>query len=294
MGGYRMSKRMVVSFCRDVVGIELSVGGICQIEQTLTKAVTPAVEEAAVYVQSCDLNIDETTWKERRQRRWLWTLVTTQLSVFTVATGRGTAVLQKLVGEGYSGTITSDRAKAYDSQPLRRRQLCWAHLLRDFQAMIDRGGPGRGVGEALLEHAQVLFAWWHWVRDGTWKRSTFQSYVRTLRASFKVELQWGTQNACPKTAATCRELLFREAALWTFVRVEGIEPTNNSAERSLRSAALWRKASFGTQSETGSRFVASILTVLMSCQQQSRNTPDYLAACCRAFYARRPIPSLVP
>ena len=103
------------------------------------------------------------------------------------------------------------------------------------------------------------------------QRSTFQSYVRTLRASFKMELEWGSQSACPKTAATCRELLAREAALWTFVRVEGIEPTNNAAERSLRRAVLWRKVSFGTQSERGSRFVASMLTVLMSCQQQERN-----------------------
>ena len=293
-GGYRMSKRMVVSFCREILGIELSVGEICQIEQTVSKAVAPAVEEAAVYVQSCDLNIDETTWKERWKRRTLWTLVTTQLSVFTVASGRGAAVLQKLVGEWYSGTITSDRAKAYDSQPLRRRQLCWAHLVRDFQAMLDRGGPGQGVGEALLEHAHVLFAWWHWVRDGTWKRSTFQSYVQTLRASFKLELEWGTQTPCPKTAATCRELLLHEAALWTFVRVEGIAPTNNLAERSLRGAVLWRKVSFGTQSERGSRFVASMFTVLLSCQQQHRNALAYLTACCQAFSAHRPVPSLVP
>jgi len=293
-GGYRMSKRMVVRFCRDVFGIELSVGEICQIEQTVTKAVTPAVEEAAVYVQSCDLNIDETTWKERWKRRTLWTMVTTQLSVFTIATGRGAAVLQKLVGKWYGGTITSDRAKAYDSQPLRRRQLCWAHLIRDFQAMMDRGGPGQAVGEALLEHAHVLFAWWHWVRDGTWTRSTLQSSVRTLRASFKMELEWGTQNACLKTAATCRELLLREAALWTFVRVEGIAPTNNLAERSLRGAVLWRKVSFGTQSDQGSRFVASMLTVLMSCQQQHRNALAYLTACCQAFSAHRPVPSLVP
>jgi transposase len=293
-GGYRMSKRMVVSFCREVLGIELSVGEICQIEQTVTKAVAPAVEEAAVYVQSCDLNIDETTWKERHKRRTLWTMVTTQLSVFTIATGRGAAVLQKLVGEWYCGTITSDRAKAYDSRPLRERQLCWAHLLRDFQAMIDRGGSGQAVGEALLEHAHVLFAWWHWVRDGTWKRSTFQSSVRTLRASFKLELEWGSGSVCPKTAATCRELLAREIALWTFVRVEGIDPTNNAAERSLRSAVLWRKGSFGTRSENGSCFVASMLTVLMSCQQQHRNALTYLTACCQAFYAARPIPSLVP
>ena len=160
--------------------------------------------------------------------------------------------------------------------------------------MIDCGGLGLELGDALLEHARVVFAWWHWVRNGTWTRSTFHSYVRTLRASFKMELEWGIQNACPKTAATCRELLLREAAVWTFVRLEGIEPTNNLAERSLRSAVLWRKVSFGTQSESGSRFVASMLTVLLSCQQQHRNALAYLTACCQAFYAQRPVPSLVP
>jgi transposase len=293
-GGYHLSKRMVESFCREVLGIELSVGEICAIEQTVTQAVAPAVEDAAVYVQSCDLNMDETSWKEQWKRRTLWTLVTTQLSVFVITKGRSVAVLKALVGEWYSGLLTSDRAKVYDSYPLRKRQICWSHLLRDFQAMIDRSGPGQVVGEALLEHAHVVFAWWHWVRDGTWKRSTFQSQVRTLRASFKMELEWGTQNACPKTAATCRELLLREAALWTFVRVEGIEPTNNASERSLRGAVLWRKVSFGTQSERGSRFVASILTVLLSCQQQHRNTLRYLTTCCQAFYANRPVPSLVP
>jgi transposase len=257
-------------------------------------AVAPAVEEAAVYVQSCDLNIDETPWQERGKRRTLWTLVTTQLSVFTITTGRSVAVLRELVGDWYSGILTSDRAKVYDSYPLRQRQVCWSHLLRDFQAMIDRGGPGQEVGAALLEHAQVMFAWWHWVRDGTWQRSTFQSHVRTLRASFKLELEWGSQSACPKTAATCRELLAREAALWTFVRVEGVDPTNNASERSLRGAVLWRKVSFGTQSERGSRFVASMLTVLTSCQQQQRNALIYLTACGQAFYANRPVPSLVP
>jgi transposase len=219
-----MSKRRVASFCQAVLGGELSVGEICQIEQTVRQAVAPAVEEARGYVQSCQTNVDETSWQEQRQRRWLWTVVTAQVSVFVIATGRGAAVLRMLVGEWYAGIITSDRAKAYDGRSLRTRQLCWAHLARDFQAMIDRGGPGQAGGEALREHAQVLFAWWHWVREGTWARSTFQSYVGTLRASLRVELEAGRQCACPKTAATCRELLAREAALWTFVRVEGIDP----------------------------------------------------------------------
>ena len=293
-GAYRMSKRLVASFCRDVLGVELAVGEISRIEQRVTQAVAPAVEEAALYVQTHDTNVDETLWKEQNHRRWLWTVVTVQVSVFTVAPSRGATVLAALLGELYAGIVTSDRAKVYDTRPLRDRQLCWAHLARDFQAMIDRGGLAQPVGEALLEHAQVLFAWWHWVRDGTWTRSTFQQYASTLRASFRVELENGSACGCPKTAATCRELLAREAALWTFVRVEGIDPTNNLAERQLRHAVQWRKTSYGTQSEKGSRFVAHILTVVASCQQQGRNVLAYLTACCQAFYSGGAVPSLLP
>jgi transposase len=160
--------------------------------------------------------------------------------------------------------------------------------------MIDRGGLAQPVGEALLEHAQVLFAWWHWVRDGTWTRATLQQYASTLRASFRVELENGRACGCPKTAATCRELLAREAALWTFVRVAGIDPTTNLAERQLRHAVQWRKTSYGTQSEKGSRFVAHILTVVASCQQPGRNVLAYLTACCQAFYSGGAVPSLLP
>ena len=293
-GAYRMSKRMVASFCQDVLGVPLAVGEICRIEQTVTQAVAPAVAEAQLYVPTQDTNVDETPWWEQQHRRWLWTVVTAQVSVFAIATSRGAAVLAALLGELYAGIVTSDRAKAYDTRPLRTRQLCWAHLARDFQAMIDRGGPAQAVGEVLLEHAHVLFAWWHWVRDGTWARSTFQQYVRPLRASVRVELEKGRECDCPKTAATCRELLAREAALWTFVRGEGIDPTNNAAERQLRHAVQWRKVSYGTQSEKGSRFVAHILTVVASCRQQGRNVLAYLTACCQAFYAGQVGPSLLP
>jgi transposase len=293
-GAYRMSKRMVASFCQEVLGVSLAVGEVCRIEQTVTQAVAPAVAEVHLYVQTHDTNVDETPWWEHQHRHWLWTVVTAQVSVFAIATSRGAAVLAALLGELYAGIVTSDRAKAYDTRPLRTRQLCWAHLARDFQAMIDRGGPAQAVGEALLEHAHVLFAWWHWVRDGTWRRSTFQQYVRTLRVSFRVELEKGRACGCPKTAATCRELLAREAALWTFVRVEGIEPTNNAAERQLRHAVQWRKTSYGTQSAQGSQFVAHILTVVTTCRQQGRNVLAYLTACCQASYAGQVGPSLVP
>jgi transposase len=118
--------------------------------------------------------------------------------------------------------------------------------------------------------------------------------VRTLRASFKLEVEWGRQNACPQTAATGRALLLREAAVWTCVQGAGSEPPHNASARSLRGAGWWRKVSFGTQSERGSRFVASLLTVFLSCHQQQRNALISLTACGQAFYATRPVPSLIP
>ena len=293
-GAYRLSKRQIASFCQDVLGIALTVGAICKLEQGVKQALRPAVTQARAYVQTQDTNVDETPWRERARRRWLWTAVTAKVSVFQIAPSRGAPVLQQLLGEEYGGVVTSDRAKAYDTRPLRGRQICWAHLRREFQAMIDRGGAAKAMGEILLEHSTVLFAWWHQLREGTWTRSTFQWYVGPLRQSFREELARGSQCRCPKTAATCLELLARERALWTFTRVEGIEPTNNSAERRLRHAVLWRKSSYGTQSHRGSRFVEAILTVVSSCQQQGRPVLAYLTACCRAFATRTQVPPLVP
>jgi transposase len=160
--------------------------------------------------------------------------------------------------------------------------------------MIDRGGPGRKVGEALLEHANVLFAWRHWFREGKWNRSTWQHQMSGLRQSFRQELQWGTRVRCKKTAATCRALLTKERALWTCVRVPAIDETNNRAERALRHPVQWRKTSYGTQSERGSRFVESILTVLATCQQHQQNALAYLTACCHAYFKNAIPPPLMP
>ena len=290
-GTYRMSKRKVASFCREVLGLPLAVGEICKLEQTVRRAIAPAVSQARAYVQTRDTNVDETSWRERARRRWLWTVVTQHVSVFQIAPARGAPVLQALVGKSYPGVVTSDRAKAYDSHPLQRRQLCWAHLRRDFQAMIDRGGSAKATGQILLEHSNLLFTYWHRLREGRRARSTFRGKVSQLRRSFRTALAQGARCRCPKTAATCLELIVREAALWTFARVEGVEPTNNAAERSLRHAVLWRKSSYGTQSHRGSRFGEAILTVVTSCQQQGRNLLGYLTACCRAFDAKGPTPS---
>jgi transposase len=190
----------------------------------------------------------------RKRRAWLWVVVTQGVSVFCIRASRGAKVLWELLGEEYGGVLTSDRAQADNGQPLQSRQICWAHLRRDFQAMIDRGGAGAAVGEILLEQAEVLFGWWHWVRDGTWAPATFPGYMHWLRGAFQQELAAGARCACPQTAATCQELLKVEPALWTFGGVPGLAPTHNAAARALRHPVQWRKTSYGTDSLAGSHF----------------------------------------
>jgi transposase len=160
--------------------------------------------------------------------------------------------------------------------------------------MVDRANAGSQIGEELLCCAQDVFTWWYRVRDGTLKRSTFQKYMGVVRSMVREQLEAGVACGCAKTAGVCRELLTVEPALWTFVRVEGVEPTNNAAERALRHAVLWRKASHGTDSAIGSHFVENILTVVATCRQQGRNVLEYLTGCCRAALAGTPPTSLLP
>lgn len=160
--------------------------------------------------------------------------------------------------------------------------------------MIDRGGAAKSTGQILLEHSNLLFTYWHRLREARCAHATFDWRIRQLRRSVRHELARGAHCRCPKTAATCVELIAREPALWTFARREGIDPTNNAAERSLRHAVLWRKSSSGTRSHKGSRFVEAILTVVSSCQQQRRNLLASLTACCQALYSKNVPPSLLP
>jgi transposase len=167
------------------------------------------------------------------------------------------------------------------------------HLRRDFQAMVDRQNCGTSIGKTLLDLSDRMFGWWHRVRDGTLCRSSFQVYISGLRAIIREALTQGAVCGCPKTAATCRELITHEPKLWAFVWREGVEPTNNAAERALRHAVLWRKGSGGTDSSRGSRFVERVLSVRETCRQQGRGQLGYLVECCQAHLAGAAAPSLL-
>src|SRR5919202_4307938 len=144
--------------------------------------------------------------------------------------------------------------------------------------MCARGGTSAELGDALLAQAHQMFTWWHRVREGTLQRSTFRSYMTPLRREVERLLEAGSRCGVAKTEGTCRDILKRREALWTFVQVEGVEPTNNTAERAIRPAVLWRKGSFGTQSAEGSRFVESMMTVVATLKQQKRSVLESLTA----------------
>jgi transposase len=294
-GAYRLSKRTTQQVMDEVFGVPMSVGTISQLERATTAAVAAPVEEAHSYVHEQEVaHLDETSWRQGGKRAWLWVAVTSWVTVFVVRMSRGGHVARALLGETFSGILVTDRYSGYNWYPVRWRQLCWAHLLRDFEAMRGRGGRSEEIGDALLAQAHQMFAWWHRVREGTLKRSSFRSYMSPLRQEVERLLEAGSRCGVPKTEGTCRDILKRCEALWTFVQVEGVEPTNNAAERSIRPGVLWRKGSFGTQSAAGSRFVESMLTVVATLKQQQRNVLEYLTAACEAALRGEAAPSLLP
>src|SRR5262249_40604130 len=203
-GAYRLSKRTTQQVMDEVFGVPMSVGTISPLEQATTAAVAAPVEEARTYVhEQAVAHLDETSWRQGNKRAWLWVAVTSLVTVFVVRLSRGGQVARELLGEHFSGILVTDRYSAYNWYPVRWRQLCWAHLLRDFAAMRDRGGCSAEIGDALLVQAHQMFTWWHRVREGTLQRSTFRSYMTPLRCEVERLLEAGSRCGVPKTAGTC-------------------------------------------------------------------------------------------
>ena len=294
-GAYRLSKRQIRQVAADVFTLSISTGMISKLERQSAAVLEAPYNELAVAVHHAEAtNIDETSWRERLKKVWLWATVTPLFTVFTIAKTRSGDVAKALLGSEDGQVVGSDRFSAYEWIMARWRQICWAHLRRDFQAMIDRGGGGVATGDRLLSLSNELFHHWHRVRDGTLEWGPFQSEMSRLRRAVKEALSEGSRCPCAKTAATCLEILKVEDGLWAFARVKGVEPTNNAVERALRHAVIWRRISGGTDSADGSRFVERMLTVVATCRQQGRNVLDYLTTCFEADCRGQALPSLLP
>jgi transposase len=263
----------------------------------VSAALAQPVEELHASVkQQPACNVDETSWRQSEQAKasWLWVVVTALVTVFHIVPSRSGAVGRQLVGETYAGVVGSDRASAYNWLDPAHRQVCWSHLLRDFQKMLERGGDSYRIGANLKVYAEYFLALWARVRDGTLSYEAFLAEFPAIQDPIRHWLAQGLLCPDDRTAETCRRLIALDVALWSFVTAPGVEPTHNAAERALRHPVIWRRTSHGTQSDHGRLFVQRMLTVAQTCRRQHRPILAFVRSALLAYRAGYPAPSLLP
>jgi transposase len=294
MGCFRQSKSRVALFLEQVLDQPCSTGWVVKLQNQATDALRPAYDELAAQLPNQSiLAMDETPTKEAAAKSWLWTYVASAFTVFAVRASREATGVTDLLGESFAGVVHCDRARMYLS--LSRLQWCWAHLKRDFQALIDSGdNQAKRLGHDLMRPTREIFRLWARYRDGTLTRLGWKRAMTPIRQEIDALLLRGVFSGNRRLVGICEELYDHRQWLWTFLEVEGVQPTNNASERALRHAVIWRKLSFGTQSRRGSQFAETMLTVIETCRQQSRNVFAHLIAAVQAHYSNQPAPSLLP
>ena len=292
MAYFRQSKRRTALFLEAILNAPCSAALTVKLQNQVTAALRPAYDELVAQLPGENyLGMDETPTKEATSKAWLWTAVATTFTVFAVRLSRAATLLEEWLGETFACVLSCDRAKMYWSHG--RLQWCWAHLKRDFQALIDADdGQVQRLGRDLMRPTRELFRLWARYRDGTLTRRGWLRLMAPVRREIDSLLLRGAFSGHARLCGMCEPLYDHRARLWTFLEVAGVEPTNNLSERALRHAVIWRKLSFGTQSAAGSRFVETTLSVIETCRQQNRNVFDFVTQAVTAHFARRP-PSLL-
>ncbi|MBI4560657.1 MAG: IS66 family transposase [Candidatus Rokubacteria bacterium] len=295
-GRCRISRREAQDFAATVFGekARLSLGMVAKLEKKTSQALAPAYDDAQYAIQDSPfVNADETGWTEARKPAWLWTAATPLLKVFRIDPRRNREAFRRLLFD-FDGILGSDRFSVYRDHEAEQRQLCWAHLLRNFKGLEDLGGKAKRLGVEGQKAVEAIFWWWYRFKDGEITRRGLQRGLAPIRERFRWLLGLHEKSPIGMARKICKDLLLYFEGLWTFARVEGIEPTNNLAERTLRKAVLWRKGSYGSMSEAGSRFAERMLTVCESLRAQDRNVLDFLEESIRAGLCGQPQPSLLP
>jgi transposase len=295
VGGFGLSKRRVEEWVEAVFEVPLALGTVATLEQEMSAALEPAYQTAVAAVQRAPVkHLDETGWKKGGHKRWLWVAATRTVVVFLIHRLRNAAVLLLLLGKTLRGIVCSDRWRAYDGVPLPQRQVCWAHLKRNFEKLRDAGGKATLIAEACLAIQERVFEVWHLYRGGGLTRLQLDDQMAPLALALLDVLQSGERSRNRKLARFCDRVLTVYPALWRFVVVQGVEPTNNHAERVQRQAVLYRKNCFGCHSDSGCRFVERLLTVVQTLRLQQRAILAYLKATLMAYRAGNSMPTLVP
>ena len=291
-GRLNTSKRKALAMMNEVFSIPMSLGGLSNCEGQVTDILEQPYDEAAEHVREQDIgHADETGWpRGNKQKGWLWTFCCVTAAVFMVHANRSQKAARKLMGD-FKGKLVTDRYGAYNFYQLIR-QICWAHLKRDFKAVSESKGELGRIGYELYGLAKNILKLRKRVRDGTLQWETFQRRMPELQKRVESLLKNGA-GFNGKLGGKCRKILKHKKYLWTFVRDQRVEPSNNFAERIVRQGVLWRKSSFGTQSERGARYVERVLTVCATCQLQGRSVIEYLREACGCHFKGIPVPLLI-
>jgi transposase len=291
-GVYHLSRRKAAELLSDMAGVRISVGAVSAVEARVSAAVEPAVGAVWDRVHQAEVkHTDGTSWFQSGLSRALWTIATAAATVFKIVADGSKKTLEPLYG-ALQGILVSDRAKALNFWAMERRQVCWAHLLRKFVSFAERDGPAGAIGRELLDYTGLVFEYWHDYKDGKLTRERFVAWMVPLRQQVQAALQRAIDAQLGHVSGSCADILDHAAALWTFVDRDGVEPTNNHAERELRSFVLWRKRSFGTQSERGNLFAERLMTVAHTARKQRRHVLTFLTSCCQALLDDSAPPSL--
>ena len=292
---YHLSKRKIERILADIFSLDISLGTVSNAEGNISEALKEPVEEAKEHIpEQKILNLDETGHKVAGKKAWVWLATTGYLSVFIVSFHRSAQVAKDLISETFKGIVISDRWSAYNWLDTKMRQLCWAHIKRDFKKIAHRPGIAGEIGNKLLNYYRKMFKLWDGFKDGQINRKSFQYMMAPIQKEVEALLYQGMSCGCSRTEGTCKKMWAVKEALWTFIKVDGVEPTNNLAEQLIRNYVIWRKICFGTQSERGNRYLERILTVVSSCKLQKRNALDFVGQCIEAKLTGEKPPSLLP
>lgn len=295
---HRVTRRGLCEIMATLFGIDISLGATCDAAERISQACEPVTEQIRRHiVESQALNADETGWKSKGLPLYLWVFVSSVAVFFHIASSRGSKVLEAVLGESFLGIITSDDHSAYNKYHKKGiRQLCWAHIVRKLKGLKEgRASPDAYLfAKKMLKEIGNLFAYWYAFKEGYFSHEELWRATALIRGRIK-KLCLRYQNSTDNSARTrARRLLKNWEHLFTFLRYEAVEPTNNAAERALRPPVQWRKICFGNQSPAGQRFTERILTITRTCHIQHRNPFEYLSQLMTAQFKRQPLPSLAP
>ena len=289
----RVSRRDVVELCEQLFGARISSGTVDAILTRVADALADPDADLLERVRGAKaMNMDETGWRTAGQRRALWGAFTDRHAVLRVRDSRHEDHAKELLANT-AAIVTSDRWWAYAHLPVARRQICWAHLRRDFKAHAEGLGAEKQFGEHGLAVCEELF--WSWeIFQHTRERTELKRRIRRLRRQFKPFLVTysGKQARYRYTRGMARNLLKVWSALWSFADHRGVEPTNNHAERALRGSVIYRKLSLGTQSADGEQRIERLLSIHTTCRLQRRPLHDYLIDAFAAHSRGNPVPLL--